>query len=125
MAADIIDLKDRMKNTVDKKTVAVKVQDLKEAYALISPLTNLPYVECEQENFFDQVLLYEMKEDAEAAAKVYGEKGIRVLVRSEDAGAGASGETRRTRWRETESISQSGSTASGYSSVHGSECSVL
>ena len=49
MAADIIDLKDRMKNTVDKKTVAVKVQDLKEAYALISPLTNLPYVECEQE----------------------------------------------------------------------------
>ena len=81
MAADIIDLKDRMKNTVDKKTVAVKVQDLKEAYALISPLTNLPYVECEQENFFDQVLLYETKEDAEAAAKVYGEKGIRVLVR--------------------------------------------
>ena len=64
MAADIIDLKDRMKNTVDKKIVAVKVQDLKEAYALISPLTNLPYVECEQENFFDQVLLYETKEDA-------------------------------------------------------------
>ena len=51
MAADIIDLKDRMKNTADKKTVAEKVQDLKEAYALISPLTNLPYVECEQENF--------------------------------------------------------------------------
>ena len=36
MAADIIDLKDRMKNTADKKTVAEKVQDLKEAYALIS-----------------------------------------------------------------------------------------
>ena len=65
MAADIIDLKDRMKNTADKKTVAEKVQDLKEAYALISPLTNLPYVECEQENFFDQVLLYETKEDAD------------------------------------------------------------
>ena len=31
MAADIIDLKDRMKNTADKKTVAEKVQDLKEA----------------------------------------------------------------------------------------------
>ena len=30
MAADIIDLKDRMKNTADKKTVAEKVQDLKE-----------------------------------------------------------------------------------------------
>ena len=29
MAADIIDLKDRMKNTADKKTVAEKVQDLK------------------------------------------------------------------------------------------------
>ena len=39
MAADIIDLKDRMKNTADKKTVAEKVQDLKEAYALISPLS--------------------------------------------------------------------------------------
>ena len=74
MAADIIDLKDRMKNTADKKTVAEKVQDLKEAYALISPLTNLPYVECEQENFFDQVLLYEMKEDEKQRQKYMAKK---------------------------------------------------
>ena len=71
MAADIIDLKDRMKNTADKKTVAEKVQDLKEAYALISPLTNLPYVECEQENFFDQVLLYEKQRQKYMAKKVF------------------------------------------------------
>lgn len=58
-----------------------EIKDLKEAYALFSPLTNMPYVECEQENFNDQVLLYEDRADADAAAKAYEEKGIRVAVR--------------------------------------------
>lgn len=58
-----------------------EVKNLKEAYALFSPLTNMPYVECEEENFNDQVLLYEKKEDAEEALKEYEEKGIRVIVR--------------------------------------------
>lgn len=58
-----------------------EVKNLGKAYALFSPLTNMPYVECEKENFNDQVLLYEKKEDAEAALKEYEEKGIRVTVK--------------------------------------------
>lgn len=58
-----------------------ELKDLREAYALFSPLTNLPFVECEEKNFNDQVLLYEKKEDAEAAVKEYEAKGIRVNVK--------------------------------------------
>lgn len=60
---------------------AEEVKNLKEAYALFSPLTNMPYVECEKVNYNDQVLLYGTKEDAEEAVKAYEEKGIRVAVR--------------------------------------------
>lgn len=59
----------------------MNVQDLKQAYALYSPLTNMPYVECEEENFNDQVLLYEDRAEAEAAVKAFEEKGIRTVVR--------------------------------------------
>lgn len=54
---------------------------LKEGYALFSPLTNLPYVECEEKEFNDQVFLYASKDDAENAADAYEEKGIRVTVK--------------------------------------------
>lgn len=60
---------------------AEEVKNLKEAYALFSPLTNMPYVECEEENYNDQVFLYGEKSDAEAAVKAYEEKGIRVAAR--------------------------------------------
>lgn len=60
---------------------AEEVKNLKEAYALFSPLTNMPYVECEEVNYNDQVLLYGSKEDAEEAVKEYEGKGIRVTVR--------------------------------------------
>lgn len=60
---------------------AEEVKNLKEAYALFSPLTNMPYVECEEVNYNDQVLLYGSKADAEEAVKEYEGKGIRVTVR--------------------------------------------
>lgn len=63
------------------QSTAEEVKNLNEAYALFSPLTNMPYVECEEENFNDQVLLYAKKEDADAAAEDYGKKGIRVTVK--------------------------------------------
>lgn len=58
-----------------------EVKDLKEAYTLYSPLTNMPYVECEEEQYNDQVRLYQKREDAEAAGKELEERGIRVTVR--------------------------------------------
>ena len=39
--------------------IAKKIKDLNKAYAMFSPLTNMPYVECEEENFYDRVRLYE------------------------------------------------------------------
>lgn len=53
MAADIIDLKDRMKNTADKKTVAEKVPGFKRG--LCTDLTSDKPPLCwsdEQEKFF-------------------------------------------------------------------------
>lgn len=59
----------------------MEVQNLNRAYAMFSPLTNMPYVECEEKNYNDQVLLYEDQAEAEAAAKEAEERGIRLLVR--------------------------------------------
>lgn len=58
-----------------------EIKELKEAYALFSPLTNMPYVECEEETYNDQAFLYAKKEEAEAAVAAYEQKGIRVTVK--------------------------------------------
>lgn len=58
-----------------------EIKSLGQAYALFSPLTNMPYVECEEENYYDRTLLYAVKEDAERAVREYEEKGIRVNIR--------------------------------------------
>lgn len=58
-----------------------EVHNLKEACMLYSPLTNMPFVECEEENYNDQIFLYQKKTEAEAAGKALEEKGIRVIVR--------------------------------------------
>lgn len=58
-----------------------EVKALREAFVLYSPLTNMPYVECEEENYNDQIRMYAKKEDAEAGVRELEEKGIRVTVR--------------------------------------------
>ncbi len=63
-----------------KEDIIQEVKELKEGYALLSPLTNLPYMECEEEEFNDQVYLYADRTDAEAAAKAFGEKDILTVV---------------------------------------------
>lgn len=63
------------------ETMTAKVKGLKEACVLFSPLTHMPYVECEEENYNDQIRIYERKEDAEAAVEELEERGIRVTVR--------------------------------------------
>lgn len=60
--------------------IVKEIQNLTKAYALLSPLTNMPYVECETENYNDQVFLFAEKEDAEDAAEDYEDRGIRVKV---------------------------------------------
>ena len=63
------------------QTAAQEIRALKEAYALFSPLTNLPYVECEEENYNDQAFLCQTKKDAETAVADYEKKGIRVIIK--------------------------------------------
>lgn len=58
-----------------------EIKELKEAYALFSPLTNMPYVECEKETYNDQAFLFAAKEDAEKAVQKYQKEGILVAVR--------------------------------------------
>lgn len=64
-----------------EKALIAELRALGKAYALFSPLTNLSYVECEEENYNDQIQLYAAKEEAEKAAEELEEKGIRVTVR--------------------------------------------
>jgi hypothetical protein len=58
-----------------------ELKGLTEGYILFSPLTNMPYVECENENYNDQVRMYAKKDAAEAAVKELEEAGIRTTVR--------------------------------------------
>ena len=48
-----------------KQTATDAVKDLREAYAFISLTTNMPYVECEEVDYNDQIHLFARKEDAD------------------------------------------------------------
>lgn len=73
------------KNTEDPEismeASAAEIRNLKEAFALYSSLTQLPYVECEQTDYNDQVRLYAAKADAQTEAEELEKKGIPVRVR--------------------------------------------
>lgn len=71
-----------MKNTeISRNRQAVDaVKDLREAYAFISLTTNMPYVECEEVDYNDQIHLFARKEDAESMQKELEAKGDRVRI---------------------------------------------
>ena len=52
-----------------------KLRSLTKAYILYSLYTRMPFVECEQANFYDQAFLFETHEDAEEAGKHMLENG--------------------------------------------------
>ncbi len=57
-----------------------RLRILEQAYILYGMGTRLPFIECEQGNYFDQAFLYEKKEDAQEAAKRFYENGDLVAV---------------------------------------------
>lgn len=57
-----------------------KLRTLTKAFALFSASTKLPFVECEQGNYYDQAFIYEKREDAEEAAKSISESGYLVGI---------------------------------------------
>ncbi len=66
---------------VSMEAYAAELRNLKEAFALYSPLTHMSYVECEQVDYNDQVRLYAAKADAQAEAKELEAEGIPAQVR--------------------------------------------
>lgn len=78
MAIDIDKYRNQQKQTAVNAVNAVN--NLKEAYAFISILTNMPYAECEEVDYNDQVHLFEQKEAAEKMQKELEEQGIRVRI---------------------------------------------
>lgn len=60
---------------VSEDALASEIRALGKACVLLSPLTNLPYVECEEVNYNDQVRLYAEKSAADSAAEELEAKG--------------------------------------------------
>ena len=65
---------------VDYTLVVKKMRNLDQVYGLISAVTRLPYVECDPEEFDDQVYLFTEEEAAKEQAKAYTEKQMPVGV---------------------------------------------
>ena len=58
-----------------KAEMIEKLRNIEKAYVLHSLFTKMPFVECEEGNYYDQAYLFEAKEDAEEAAKRISENG--------------------------------------------------
>lgn len=57
-----------------------RLRVLEHAYILYGMGTRMPFIECEQGNYFDQAFLYEKQEDAQEAAKRFYDNGDLVAV---------------------------------------------
>lgn len=65
---------------IDYTFTAKKIQSLETAYVLFAASTRLPFVECDPEDFYDQVYLYTEEEEAKKALKEYAEKQMPLIT---------------------------------------------
>lgn len=61
---------------VDHRIMIKRLQGLETVFVSFAQTTRMPYVECDQETFDDQVYLFAEEEDAKKWAKEYEEKNI-------------------------------------------------
>lgn len=61
---------------VDYRLIIKELQGLENFYASFSQTTRMPFVECDQETFDDQVYLFKEEEEAKKWAEEYGERQI-------------------------------------------------
>ena len=61
---------------VDYRLVIKELQGLENFYVFFAQTTRMPYVECDQETFDDQVYLFKEEEEAKKWAEEYKEKQI-------------------------------------------------
>ena len=66
---------ERILSQVTREEKIEKLRNLQKAYIIYSLYTRIPYVECEQANFYDQAFLFESREEAEEAAKRFIDNG--------------------------------------------------
>ncbi len=66
--------------TEEKKNVLMKLRNAEAIYVLMSDFTRMPFVECDEETFDDEVFLYFHEEDAKKEAQKRGESGDKVHV---------------------------------------------
>lgn len=64
----------------EKKNVLMKLRNAEAIYVLMSDFTRMPFVECDEETFDDEVFLYFHEEDAKKEAQRRGESGDKVHV---------------------------------------------
>ena len=60
--------------SVDYTLMIKKLQKLEQVYVLFAESTRLPFIECDPEDFDDQVYMYADQESAQDAVKAYGER---------------------------------------------------
>lgn len=71
---------DAVKVTEEKKQVLEKLRKSEQVYVLMSDFTRMPFVECDEETFDDEVFLYFKEEDAASAAEKRTNTGDKVHV---------------------------------------------
>ena len=70
-----------IKMTVDNTFMIKKLQAMKTLFAVYSPLTKMPYVECDPETFDDQIHLFESLEKAKAYCEETAKNKIPLAIR--------------------------------------------
>lgn len=65
---------------IDNTFVIKKIQKMEKVYSVFSPLTKMPYVECDQETADDQVYIFDSEERIREFGKAYAEQKIPVAA---------------------------------------------
>lgn len=71
---------DAVKVTEEKKQVLEKLRKAEKVYVLMSDFTRMPFVECDEDTFDDEVFLYFQEEDAKSEAEKRTSAGDKVHV---------------------------------------------
>ena len=62
--------------STEMKQVLVNLRNLEEIYAIMSGVTKMPFVLCDEETFDDEVLVYYQEESAKEKAKTLAERSL-------------------------------------------------
>ena len=64
--------------TIDTSFIRKRVEKFEHLYVLFSPYTHLPYIECDDETFDDQIFIFTKEENTQTFAKAYSGRKIQL-----------------------------------------------